>query len=235
MAMTDDELKLQMDILTSRTDQNPDMVYKTVASLNKGLNPEYFTGNNTKIVNAINFLAENSVMVSELSEAVANKVNELLLDTSSDANKLIWDNVKELMEMNTIIEGIQRILEGKQQDKILGITPDDIGKILSVSQAEDGEMMVKAIDNIIKPSQIEYKNETYPEINNVEDAMNVLFIKQANMIDELIWDKIMNKPEIPAALELTEEELRLLNDEGEEMSSVQLMTDEDILNIISNL
>lgn len=235
MAMTDDELKLQMDILTSRTDQNPDMVYKTVASLNKGLNPEYFTGNNTKIVNAINFLAENSVMVSELSEAVANKVNELLLDTSSDANKLIWDNVKELMEMNTIIEGIQRILEGKQQDKILGITPDDIGKILSVSQAEDGEMMVKAIDNIIKPSQIEYKNETYPEINNVEDALNVLFIKQANMIDELIWDKIMNKPEIPAALELTEEELRLLNDEGEEMSSVQLMTDEDILNIISNL
>ena len=235
MAMTDDELKLQMDILTSRTDQNPDMVYKTVASLNKGLNPEYFTGNNTKIVNAINFLAENSVMVSELSEAVANKVNELLLDTSSDANKLIWDNVKELMEMNTIIEGIQRILEGKQQDKILGITPDDIGKILSVSQAEDGEMMVKAIDNIIKPSQIEYKNETYPEINNVEDALNVLFIKQANMIDELIWDKIINKPEIPAALELTEEELRLLNDEGEEMSSVQLMTDEDILNIISNL
>ena len=235
MAMTDDELKLQMDILTSRTDQNPDMVYKTVASLNKGLNPEYFTGNNTKIVNAINFLAENSVMVSELSEAVANKVNELLLDTSSDANKLIWDNVKELMEMNTIIEGIQRILEGKQQDKILGITPDDIGKILSVSQAEDGEMMVKAIDNIIKPSQIEYKNENYPEINNVEDALNALFIKQANMIDELTWDKIMNKPEIPATLELTEEELRLLNDEGEEMSSVQLMTDEDILNIISNL
>ena len=164
MAMTDDELKLQLDILASRTDQNPDMVYKTVASLNKGLNPEYFTGNNTKIVNAINFLAENSVMVSELSEAVANKVNELLLDTSSDANKLIWDNVKELMEMNTIIEGIQRILEGKQQDKILGITPDDIGKILTVSQAEDGEMMVKAIDNIINPSQMEYKNENYPEI-----------------------------------------------------------------------
>ena len=115
MAMSDEELLLQMNILASKTEDNPNMVYKANATLNKGLNPEYFTGNNTKIVNAINHLAETSVKISDLSEAVADKVNELLLDTSSDANKAIWDNVKELMEMDTIIEGIQRILEGKQQ------------------------------------------------------------------------------------------------------------------------
>ena len=168
MAMSEEDLKRQLDILTTRTSDNPDMIYKANAALNKGLNPDYFTGNNTKIVNAINWLAENNVQTSELSEVVANKVNELLLDTSSDANKVIWDNVKELMEMDTIIEGIQRILEGKQQDKILGITPDDIGKILSVAQAEDGEMMVKAIDNILNAGQMEYTHEEHPEISTVE-------------------------------------------------------------------
>ena len=138
------------------------------------------------------------------------------------------------MEIDTIIEGIQRILQGKQQDKILGITPDDIGKILSVSKAEDGEMMVKAIDNILNPGQMEYVNEEHPEINNVEDALNKLFEMQNNAIDNVTWDMIMNKPAIPTGLELTEEAL-VMNDEDGEMSSVPLMTDEDINALINNL
>ncbi len=234
MAMTDEELKLQLDILTSKTSDNPDMVYRANGTLNKGLNPQYFTGNNTKIVNAINYLAETTVNVTELSGAVAAKVNEILLDISSDANRVIWNNVKELMEMDTIIEGLERILQGKQQDKILGITPDDIGKILTVYQAEDGEMMVKAIDNILNPSQMEYVNEEHPEINNVEDALNKLFEMQNNAIDNVTWDMIMNKPAIPTGLELTEEAL-VMNDDDGEMSSVPLMTDEDINALINNL
>lgn len=234
MAMSDEELLLQMNILASKTEDNPNMVYKANATLNKGLNPEYFTGNNTKIVNAINHLAETSVKTSDLSEAVADKVNELLLDTSSDANKAIWDNVKELMEMDTIIEGIQRILEGKQQDKVLGITPDDIGKILSVAQAEDGEMMVKAIDNIINPSQMEYTHEEYPEVNTVEGALDKLFELQGNGISEVTWDMIMNKPEIPTGLELTNESLVMMSENGN-MSEVPLMTDEDVNNLLSDL
>ena len=234
MAMSEEDLKRQLDILTTRTSDNPDMVYKANAALNKGLNPDYFTGNNTKIVNAINWLAENNVQTSELSEVVANKVNELLLDTSSDANKVIWDNVKELMEMDTIIEGLERILTGKQQDKILGITPDDIGKILTVSQDADGEMMVKAIDNILNPSQMEYVNEEHPEINNVEDALNKLFELQNDKLDEVTWDMIMNKPAIPTGLELTDNAL-VMNDEDGEMSSVPLMTNEDVDELLNDL
>ena len=97
MAMTEEELKMQLDILTTKTEDNPDMVYKANAMLNQGLNPEYFTGNNTKIVNAINLLAEESVKTSEVAQLVAEKVNEILLDTSSDENKLIWENLKDLM------------------------------------------------------------------------------------------------------------------------------------------
>lgn len=234
MAMSDEELLLQMNILASKTEDNPNMVYKANATLNKGLNPEYFTGNNTKIVNAINHLAETSVKISDLSEAVADKVNELLLDTSSDANKAIWDNVKELMEMDTIIEGIQRILEGKQQDKVLGITPDDIGKILSVAQAEDGEMMVKAIDNIINVGQIEYTHEEHPEISTVEGALDKLFGMQGQGISEVTWDMIMNKPEVPTGLELTNESLVMKSEHGE-MSEVPLMSDEDVNILINDL
>lgn len=234
MAMSDEELLLQMNILASKTGDNPNMAYKANATLNKGLNPEYFTGNNTKIVNAINHLAETSVKISDLSEAVADKVNELLLDTSSDANKAIWDNVKELMEMDTIIEGIQRILEGKQQDKVLGITPDDIGKILSVAQAEDGEMMVKAIDNIMNAGQMEYTHEDHPEVQTVEDALDKLFELRDNKLDEVTWDMIMNKPAIPTGLELTDNAL-VMNDEYGEMSSVPLMTNEDVDELLNDL
>ena len=234
MAMSDEELLLQMNILASKTEDNPDMVFKANKTLNKGLNPEYFTGNNTKIVNAINMLAETTVKVTDVSSLVTEKVNELLLDTSVDENKLLWDKLKELMEMDTIIEGLHRILDGKQQDKILGITPDDIGKILSVAQAEDGEMMVKAIDNILNPSQMEYTHEEYPEVKTVEGALDKLFELQGNGISEVTWDMIMNKPEIPTGLELTNESLVMMSENGN-MSEVPLMTDEDVNNLLSDL
>ena len=244
MAMTDEELLLQMNILATKLESNENMPYKTNTALNKGLNPEYFTGNNTKIVNAINLLAETSVKISDLSEAVANKVNELLLDTSSDANKAIWENVKDLMEMDTIIEGIQRILEGKQQDKVLGITPDDIGKILSVSQAEDGEMMVKAIDMVItNPNDIEYNTIHYPEVQNVAGALDKLFELQKNnnssgggssVGGSIEWDAILDKPEIPAKLELNDKFL-IMKSETSTMSVIPLMTDEDIDTLMSDL
>ena len=232
--MSDEELLLQMNILASKTEDNPDMVFKANKTLNKGLNPEYFTGNNTKIVNAINMLAETTVKVTDVSSLVTEKVNELLLDTSVDENKLLWDKLKELMEMDTIIEGLHRILDGKQQDKILGITPDDIGKILSVAQAEDGEMMVKAIDNILNPSQMEYTHEEHPEVKTVESALDKLFELQGNGISEVTWDMIMNKPEIPTGLELTNESLVMMSENGN-MSEVPLMTDEDVNNLLSDL
>ena len=67
MAMTDEELLLQMNILTTATENNENMKYRANAALNKGLNPEFFTGNNTKIVNAINKLASE---VNALETAV---------------------------------------------------------------------------------------------------------------------------------------------------------------------
>ena len=42
MALSTDELVVQMEILSSRTSSNSNMQYKDNATLNKGLNPSYF-------------------------------------------------------------------------------------------------------------------------------------------------------------------------------------------------
>ena len=233
MAMSDEELKNQLDILTLKTEDNPYMVYKVNAVLNKGLNPEYFKGNNTKIVNAINMLAEDCVRTSEVAELISDKINEVLLDVSNYENGLIWENLKELMEIDTIIEGMQRILQGKQQDKILGISPDDIGKVLSVSQADDGEMMVKAIDNILGAESVEYEHENHPEISNINEAIDKLFDLHENI--EIDWDMINNKPELGNSLELNGEGLHLKSEDDEVISTVELATNMDIDDIVNNL
>ena len=50
--------QIAYEVLTRRMDttNNPLMVYKTVAGINKGLNPNYYTGNSAKIVNILNSL-----------------------------------------------------------------------------------------------------------------------------------------------------------------------------------
>lgn len=237
MSLSTDELLLQMNILATKTDPetNSNMVYSTIAALNKGLNPEYFSGNNTKIVNAINKIAVDIKNTSTMVTDLITKTNSVLMDTYSEENKIIWEKVQELMEKSTIIEGLQRMLEGKQQDKILGITPDDIGKILSVDQAEDGEMMVKAIDFVLNADHIEYEHEDFPEIKTMGDALDKLFEVQEAAIGKLTWEMIENKPDLGNSLELNNEGLHLKSEEDEILSTVELATDLDIDNIISGL
>ena len=164
---------------------------------------------------------------------IEEKINEILM-TPSEENEKLWENLKVLMEQPTLIEGMQRLLEGKQQDKVLGITPDDIGKFLTVAQnPEDDEMMVKAIDKILS-NQVEYTIEDEPEIKTVDDALNRLFELQGEAISEVTWDMIMGKPDIPTGLALTNEALIMKNND-EDMSSVPLMTDEDVNTLIDEL
>ena len=247
MAMTDEELLLQMNILTSKTDSttNPNMVFKKSTILNKALDPTYFTGNDTKIVNAINMLAskinDTNVSVVDLN----NKVNSVLLDTTNTINQAIWKELQALMGKPTIIEGLKAILEGGNQQRILGITAEDVGKILSVAQDEDGNVIVKAIElaagggsgEVPTAIEIGYTNNEHPEITNVESALDYLFTNQGSSsgtIDSITWDKITNPPSIPNALELTDNSL-VLKDEYGEMSSVPLMSNEDINTIVNSL
>ena len=51
-----DKNLVQYDVLTLKLDSstNPKLVYKKSTATNKGLNPDYFSGFNTKLVNLLN-------------------------------------------------------------------------------------------------------------------------------------------------------------------------------------
>ena len=252
MAMTDEELLLQMNILTSKTSDNPNMTYKTNAILNKGLNPDYFSGQYTKIVNALNQLAGNTEMAISTSNNVANKVNEILLDTSNEDNQAIWNNVQSLMGQPTIIEGIQDLLEGKLEAKVLGVTAEDINKILVVDVDANNNPIIKAVEqissggNISSLDELEYSNRYVSSITNAKEALDYVINEIVNgdfegglgggiQIGEITWDMIDDRPEYVADnLSLTDTHLQL-KDGDSVISTVPITSDNDIDEVMAEL
>jgi hypothetical protein len=252
MAMTDEELLLQMNILTSKTSDNPNMTYKTNAILNKGLNPEYFSGQYTKIVNALNQLASNAEMAISTSNNVANKVNEILLDTSNEDNQAIWENVQSLMGQPTIIEGLQDLLEGKLEAKVLGITAEDINKILVVDVDANNNPIIKAVEqissgeNISSLDELEYSNRYVSSITNAKEALDYVINEIVNgdfegglgggiQIGEITWDMIDDRPEhVADNLSLTNTHLQL-KDGDSVISTVPITSDNDIDEVMAEL
>lgn len=252
MALTEEQLKLQMEILASKTDSttNPNMVYKTNATLNKGLNPDYFTGNSTKIVNAINDLAAKANQSITNAQLVADKVNNMLLDIDLTDNAVVWQETKDLMEKNTIIEGIKHILEGKQTDKILGLNASDKGKVLSVDVDENGDAVLKAVESIassVSAVNIPYTHANVPTVKNVKTALDYVINQVLNgntgggelgggfIVGDITWDMISEKPIIGSKLSIVSNRLALLDEEGTILSSVNMMTDKEVEDLIDSM
>jgi hypothetical protein len=262
MALSKEELQLQIDILTSRTDDNDGMKYSKLPGINKGLNPDFFTGNNTRIVNAINKLAQDVAAMQTAVIDMINKTNGVILDVNSVENQEIWKETKRLMGEDTIIEGIRAILEGKSQDRIFDLDEEDEGKILTVVIDDAGNPIIKPIDldialpepeperpEITSAYQITYLNGDHPEITNVGDAIDHIMdgmtgvgesidqiMEKLNNVDfEITWDDIKDKPSIGTKLELDDDSLALLSEEDAELSVVPLMSDDDIYDLVNSL
>lgn len=237
MALTEEQILQQINVLTQKTSDNPEMVYKTSGTLNKGLNPNYFSGTNTKIVNAINKLAADFATLEGYVTNKASKADEVLLDVHTDLNKPIWEETKGLMEADTIIEGINLILKGHHSHKILNITVDDIDKVLTVGTDENGKLITKAVslgDLGNTASAVKYENEKLPEVHTVEDAINHL-LSGANITPiDINWDMIQNKPEIVDSMELSEGALQIKADDNV-IYSINVTVDSDIDEIINEL
>lgn len=250
MAMTDEELKLQMEILTSKTESNPNMVYKANAALNKALNPAFFSGTNTKIVNAINDLATKADQAIVTSQTVADKVNSILMDVDTTDNAVVWEAVKELMGENTIIEGLEEILQGNRIDKILGIDESAVDKVLSIDIDENGLLIINPIDvptgggsaSVPNVSEIKYVTAKAPAVSNVKNALDYLFdningggLGGGTIIGEITWDMIDDRPEVvPDNLRLTDNMLQL-RDGSEVVSAVSLMTSKEVDDLLENM
>jgi hypothetical protein len=255
VAMTDEELLLQAKILSDKTDSttNPNMQFKANKTLNKGLNPEYYSGNNTKIVNILNALFESDQQVTSAANKVAQKVNEVLGDTETTLGAVDFEKLQGLMEQPTIIKSLIDLYEGKQIDKILNLDLADKGKVLSIDQNKDGDLVLKAIDMIaqgatdVSVETIEYTNSKVSSIDNVKEALDYVIEKIANgdfgdnewgggtIIGEITWDMIDDRPEFIAdGLELTNDQL-ILKDGESVLSTVPLIDNTDIDDIINQL
>lgn len=247
MALSNEELLQQVNILATRTDDNKEMKFNKMPGINKGLNPDFFTGNNTKIVNAINKLATE---VNALETAVVdmiNKTNSVLMDVNSIENQEVWEETKKLMGEDTIIEGIRALLDGKMQDKVLGFDEEDEGKVLTVAIDDAGNPVVKPVDmgdigtgggsveDVISAYTVTYLNGDHPEMTNVGQAIDHIMDTIANFDFEVTWKDIKNKPKIGNKLELDEDSLNLLSNKDVELSAVPLMTDDDIFDLINDL
>ena len=133
MALTDQEKVLQAGILAEKTDEatNPNMTYSSMVTSNKGLNPEYFTGNNTKIVNAVNSTYEQAQMAMTTVTSFGNKINGVLLDTGNTDGLAKLEQLRTDMGYQTLIEGLIDLYENKlptyvESDSIQFATPEEL-------------------------------------------------------------------------------------------------------------
>lgn len=115
MALTDQEKVLQAGILAEKTDEatNPNMTYSSMVTSNKGLNPAYFVGNNTKIVNAINSTYKQSQIAMTTVTNFGDKINGVLLDTGNTAGQAKLEQLRTDMGYQTLIEGLIDLYENK--------------------------------------------------------------------------------------------------------------------------
>lgn len=122
--------QVQYDVLTYKVDTttNNKMVYKSNAVLNKGLNPDYFTGNDTKIVNSLNKLYQMIVKCNTTAERVSDKYNPIILDTELTENQPILEAMRKATGKQTLIESVLALAKGE----IGGLA------VLNPTDAEDG-------------------------------------------------------------------------------------------------
>ena len=133
MALTDQEKVLQAGILAEKTDTttNPNMVYSTAGAANKGLNPAYFTGNNTKIVNAMNKTYKQAEMAMSTVGTFGNKLDDILLNTETSEGQTKLEQLRTDMGHQTLIEGLIDLYENKlptyaKNDSIEFATPEEL-------------------------------------------------------------------------------------------------------------
>lgn len=129
-AKPDERKQVQYDVFTYRLDSktNDKLVYRASKLLNKGLNPNYFTGDNTKIVNILNDFYQVIDKTKSTVAEVYNVFNPVVLDTAVDSNKTILEAMRKATGKDTLVESVLALAKGE----IGGLA------VLNPTDAEDG-------------------------------------------------------------------------------------------------
>lgn len=243
MALTDEQVLQQLNVLTEKTSDNASMKYTKSTRTNKGLNPEKFSSYNSKIVNAINLLYSDSLKIQADAAASTKMINDVMGSTLVDANKAVWDSVVEILTnikpaYNNMIYASKAILTGEAISQILQVSKEDKGKLLSIDLDEENRVIIKTVPagsggsiTSLDASAVTYSNTNMTSLTNVKEAIDYML---TNNVSEINWENIKNKPDLADGLGLTDTALVLKSGE-KDMSTVELMNETDVTEIVSTL
>lgn len=245
MALTDEQLAIQLQVLTEKTSDNASMTYTKTARTNKALNPDKFSGHNSKIVNAINLLYTDSIKTQADAATSTQILNDVLGSTSVPENKTEWNSVVEILRgispsYKNMIYASKAILTGEAISQILQVSAEDKGKLLSIDLDEENHVIIKTVTagtgsggdiTTLDASNVTYKNDNNSSLTNVKEAIDYML---NNNVSEINWENIKNKPNFVDALELTNDALLLKSGENA-VSTVEIINDNDITEIVNAL
>ena len=81
--LTDEEKVLQQKLFSTDTDKNHDMNYSRIDVVNKGLDPEFLSGNKSRMVNAINYAVSETNLNKKFNQNTYNKFANLIIDPNT--------------------------------------------------------------------------------------------------------------------------------------------------------
>lgn len=243
MALTDEQVLQQLNVLTEKTSDNASMKYTKSTRTNKGLNPEKFSSYNSKIVNAINLLYTDSLKIQADAAASTQMINDVMGSTTLTTNKTVWDSVVEILtnikpSYKNMIYASKAILTGEAISQILQVSKEDKGKLLSIDLDEENRVIIKTVPagsggsiTSLDASAVTYSNTNMTSLTNVKEAIDYML---TNNVSEINWENIKNKPDLADGLGLTDTALVLKSGE-KDMSTVELMNETDVTEIVSTL
>lgn len=245
MALTEEQLAIQLQVLTEKTSNNASMTYTSSARTNKALNPDKFSSNNSKIVNAINLLYDDSIKTQADAATSTQILNDVLGSTSVPENETEWNSVVEILRSispsyKNMIHASKAILTGEAISQILQVSAADKGKLLSIDLDEENNVIIKTVTagtgsggdiTTLDASNVTYTNTNVASLSNVKEAIDYML---NNNVSEINWENIKNKPNFVDSLELTDSALLLKSGENS-VSTVELINDNDITEIVNVL
>lgn len=81
--LTDEEKALQQKLFSTNTDKNDNMNYSRIDVINKGLDPEFLSGNKSRMVNAINYAVSETNLNKKFNQNTYNKFANLIIDPNT--------------------------------------------------------------------------------------------------------------------------------------------------------
>lgn len=129
-ATPDERKQIQYDVLTYKLDvgTNDKLIYRKSSFTNKGLNPDYFVSNGTKLVNILNDFCETINLTKQTVSEVYTKFNPVILDIGIPENQPILEAMRKATGKQTLIESVLALAKGE----IGGLA------VLNPTDAEDG-------------------------------------------------------------------------------------------------